>query len=225
MVRGITKLSTDVQVGAHYDDSIPCSKALGPGSKCNPTSGNIACGYGLACIAKNVREARCLPVCQSQYSRRRFGRNKKLQKFFLGVVAAGCKEDGQKRKRKYRKYGKVLIDKKTGIAAPSCTASVNIGSTNNVAKPSPEPPTMPPTTPPKPPAEAPIVTKRKELARQIVGLGNVYYEGKRAGLEPRDSDLFPQVRTSFDVMETRVRRANLPARVQPVLQRAGLRFT
>jgi hypothetical protein len=40
------------------------------------------------------------------------------------------------------------------------------------------------------------VAKRKAIARQIVGMSTVYYEGKRAGLEPTDSALYPQVPVS-----------------------------
>jgi hypothetical protein len=181
-----------VQIGAHYDDTIPCSKALPANAQCNPRGGNVACGYGFACVAKNVRIARCLPICRAGYSGRRFSAGR-LQKFYLGAVAAGCKEDSQKRDRSLAiKVGAVSVNKR-GIATPDCVEAINIGSTANVGKPRPKPPGGKPG-PHKPPVEAPDVARRKALARQVVGLGNVYYEGKRAGLEPRDSNLFPQAR-------------------------------
>jgi hypothetical protein len=50
------------KVAQQYDVTIPCSKALPVWAECGLAK-NFACGYGLACVAKSISFAQCLPIC------------------------------------------------------------------------------------------------------------------------------------------------------------------
>jgi hypothetical protein len=186
-----------LQVGSNYDISKPCSQALPKFAECGGNT-PFACGYGLACVARSVRSARCLPICSKIFNPKNGFGAITLRPYFLGVVAAGCKEDGQAVVEEANvggsSLGTVDVDE-DGTAVPLCVKDINIGS--NERRPKRIPPAPKPGSPgaPKapPPAANKAVAARQNLARQVVGLSSVFYEGKRAGLEPVDAIEFPQV--------------------------------
>lgn len=54
------------KVSTYYDASISCADAIPPYGECGGSE-PFACALGTACVARNIFQASCLPVCGRRY--------------------------------------------------------------------------------------------------------------------------------------------------------------